>query len=167
MTLELSKRFGIFVAACLALATLAVPAWSGAKEPAYDGQPLSHWFQRLPLTFRDGASIPKGFTNGANCGPAIVAVQNMGTNALPFLFEKLEQRESAQEKRSSSYLRCQERAQAVTGLLALSPLPPEAVERLRSLVTDFKNPVWFDADFVLVANENDAELAKERLKVYK
>jgi len=58
-----------------------------------------------------------------------------------------------------------ERAKAVTGLLALYPLPPDAVQKLRTLSLDFKGPAWALAGEVLAANE-DPKLVREALSPY-
>jgi len=101
----------------------------------------------------------------------LTAIRAIGTNGFAFLIQKLEQRPSRSRfsklaQRYAANLSLtqkffpsaqqveKERRQAVTGLLALCPLPPDAVERLRTLSLDFQGPAWSLAGDVLRANEN-------------
>ena len=103
----------------------------------------------------------------------------MGTNALPLLLGKLAGGTESPLKRRVRFYASKwrgtrwlfpdpvlEKAQAVTGLLALCPLPPDAVLQLSELTADVRNPLWSKADFVLRGNV-DPRVATNALAVYK
>ena len=194
MTARISKRLGLPVAACLVIAAVAVALWR-SRWPAYEGQSLPIWFEQLPLvTVNDphativykaviysgsrGASRP----GGRDGRKALTAIRAIGTNGLPFLIEKLERRppRSRFAKLAQRYAgglpltqtlfpsvlqTDMERGQAVTGLLALCPLPLDAVEKLRALSLDFNGPAWSVAGDVLRANGNP-KILQDALKPY-
>lgn len=200
MTAKLAKRLWVLAAACLLLGTLASVHWH-KRLPSYNGESLDFWFALLPEVHQVRPIISEGYpqptarlrydgeglrSTGSNrdCAAALKAIRYTGTNALPFLFHKLER------KVPSSYLtpalirraalrwsvaarlfpdiaaeRAAERAQAVAALLALCPLPPDAVQRLRTLSLDFRGPAWSQAGDLLKANE-DPRLVVNTLSPY-
>jgi len=109
---------------------------------------------------------------------ALKAIRVMGTNALPFLIRKLERRPPLRRLQKLRYYTAQwpamdallwstdtERAQAVTGLLVLCPLPPDTLQKLRTLSLDFYGPAWSQAGDVLKANK-DPRLVRDALSPY-
>src|SRR5262249_19145404 len=82
--------------------------------------------------------------------PPIAAIRTMGTNAIPFLLSKLRERSQAGDQIRKVAVNCGmgrvfflfspdpviERRQATTALLALLPLPPEALIRLQTISTN-------------------------------
>jgi hypothetical protein len=118
-----------------------------------------------------GGASGAGTSRAEDHRKALTAIRAIGTNGFAFLIQKLEQRPprsrfSKLAQRYAANLSLtqkffpsaqqveKERRQAVTGLLALCPLPPDAVERLRALSLDFQGPAWSLAGDVLRANEN-------------
>jgi hypothetical protein len=193
MTAKVSKRLGLLVVACLAVAALVAALWP-PRSPVYAGQPLPFWFKRLPmLSVPDpSARITYQFDlYGVPGAPvrditksreALAALRAMGTNALPFLIRKLEQPSArsrfaklaqryggklplVQRYFPSDLQRHVEQQQSVAGLLALCPLPPDTVLRLRTLSLDFKGGAWGLAGDVLRA-DNNTNVLREALRPY-
>ena len=81
----MSKRVQI----ALAVLLVAALAWLAMcpREPVYNGSPLSVWLVQLDQ------EMPNGNYVGTN-GPAATAIQQIGTNAIPFLRELLHARDS-------------------------------------------------------------------------
>lgn len=117
-----------------------------------------------------------------NSRKALAAIRAIGTNALPFLMNRLQRRNpplafDALVRRYSGNLplirrvlptRYQvfvEHRQAVTGLLALCPLPPNTVVRLRKMSLSFQDPNWAIAGDILRAHDNPG-LRDEALNSY-
>jgi len=207
MTAKVSKRLGLIAVACLVVGAL-ISALRPAKQPSYDGEPLAFWFKRLPQVhyIRTFAADPNAPLSGKvsyaqpssaamisygvmlsatttasstqDYPTALKAIRVMGTNALPFLLRKLEQRPPSSRlawlRRSAAKWSVTaglfpdvgaERAQAVTGLLVLCPLPPEVLQKLRTLSLDFDGPAWSQAGDVLKASE-DPGLVRNALSRY-
>jgi hypothetical protein len=166
---NLSNRFARAIITCLALCGF-VWAADSAEPPSYEGKPLSYWFERLPLVFgnRTGAIFAVPGAGGKDCRVASAAIRKLGTNFIPFLIEKLAQqkKESATMTSADIAREREERSQAVAGLLALCPLPPEAAAKLRTLSLDFDRSAWYEAGFLLKAN-NDPRLVKDTLGAFK
>lgn len=177
------KAFGLFAGAVLLAAlTLLVMRFWPSSEPTYKGRPLSYWFTQLPAvsgneTVRFSQSIYWATpSNALDHKGALVAVRGMGTNSLPFLLRKLGRHSppsrltillsrycatwpiiwNVMTKPQTQQEESRERAQATAGLLVLCPLPPAAEEKVRSLALDFGGPAWFQAGYVLKANQNPA-----------
>jgi hypothetical protein len=105
----------------------------------------------------------------------------MGTNGLAFLLHRLEQGPRHFIRPIPHWVQdtklfhlafdtyfsrdSVERKQTVTALVALCPLPPDAVKKLRDMSVDFQRPAWRDAADLLRANEN-LEIAGEALAPY-
>ncbi len=113
---------------------------------------------------------------------ALVGIRAIGTNGLPFLFHKLERPipSGALDRLVYHYgprvplvgkllpsgiQREADRAKAVAGLVALCPLPPDAVQKLRTLSLEFKGPAWALVGEVLAAND-DPMLVRNSLSPY-
>jgi hypothetical protein len=68
------RRIFLILSGCLAAVTLAIFIWPGAREPEYNGVPLSKWLERYGAAYgEDEPARPAG------------AILQIGTNALPFL----------------------------------------------------------------------------------
>jgi hypothetical protein len=101
--------------ACLAAGFLGVRLSRPAKEPVYDGRPLSFWLHQLPITMiQPGGGTPAPSTGlvgpfvmtaqsmkalghiygGTRVEPSasLSAIQRLGTNAVPLVIRKLSSR---------------------------------------------------------------------------
>jgi hypothetical protein len=173
------------VGSCLALSVIPVALWQ-LRVPAYGGHTVNFWIKHLPqVRIKDPRarvsysfeSIPVGSAkpNPEDIRRALAAIRAIGTNGLPFLMSKfrrepphsrlskLAQRYAvriplAQELFPSAGQIEDQRAQAVTGLLAVCPLPPSVLEELRTLSLEFKGSTWSIAGDILRANDNPAIL---------
>ena len=164
----------------LAIAGTAAYFWPSA-EPLYDGRPLSYWFHELPITM---VRVPPGGVRGTISAESVVirgrrygalkekshltitAIQKMGTNAIPFLFGKLEHRQSPMTKpiewcaskcriKKSVFANVEiERAQSITALLALEPLPGNVIDRLQELRIG-TNTISYSAAYIFDAATNE------------
>jgi hypothetical protein len=74
------KRLIIIIFSFFAVTILGVLLWPREREPEYDGVPLSEWLERFD---REKTSINTNGIWGASA--AYDAIQQMGTNTLPFL----------------------------------------------------------------------------------
>ena len=89
---------------------------------------------------------------------ALAAVRAIGTNGLPFLVRKLQGRPPPRLIRLMQRYAgtwpiigtilppqdlAKEQGQAVAGLLALCPLPPDAVQKLRNMSVEFSGSCWY------------------------
>jgi hypothetical protein len=182
MKLRTYKRVGFLAPAFLLVCVLAALLLRSGL-PKYNGQSLMFWFKNLPnstipasgaVTYRIavfGGPLGQKGPSEADAHEALVAIRAMGTNALPFLIHKLKQRgpRPAFDPVVRSYSRklpviqnllptdhetFVEQQQAVTGLLALCPLPPDTVNELRKLSLDFQSPGWSLAGDILRANDD-------------
>lgn len=117
-----------------------------------------------------------------NSRKALAAIRAMGTNALPFLmnrlqrgnpplaFDDLVRRYSGKlpiirRVLPTRYQVFVEQRQAFTGLVALCPLPPNTVVQLRKMNINFQDPNWPLAGDILRAHDNP-ELRDEALDSY-
>ena len=170
------------VAICLGLGVLAAVLFS-RRLPYYRGQSLEFWFHNLPSVTIPAPGATRIYKNAVfpatwpqepsekNAREALQAVRAVGTNALPFLMRKLKGRDprAAFGGTLGSHLKklpdipwllpapqrvSVERQQAVTGLLALCPLPPDAVRKLRKITDDLRNPNCATGYDILRANDN-------------
>ncbi len=173
------KNLGPLVASCLVLIGIGVVVHEGLREPSHGGRTLSYWFNQLPLTFPSGGSRRESMKlesmdlEGRKYGSqsekpaaAIEAVRAIGSKALPFLLQKLQRQQRPVTKwiqicaskcgmKRALFPNIEmERAQAVTALVSLSPLPPDTVARLHKLSDGRTNKVAFAAGYILVANTN-------------
>lgn len=174
------KSLTVFVALGVLTVVLAVWLRASTHQPTHKGHSLGYWFHRLPLVFayplpgnpgpnyamahREQAADRLGRTYGASkptAAQALRAVQAIGTNALPFLIQKLGRRESkSQEWIQASAFKCGikarlfdnvslQREQAVTALIVLMPLPSHSVRQLETLSTNADNNIKSAAQCVL------------------
>jgi HEAT repeat protein len=75
---------GLVVAAALIIAIISA-AFSGTREPEYEGRKLTQWLEDLR---HSPSGSPFARTN------AIIAIRHMGTNAVPYLLTMLHARDS-------------------------------------------------------------------------
>jgi hypothetical protein len=170
------SRFKIAAGCVLLLAVLLllIPLMKGGRfrnDLLYRNEPIANWFKRLPVTVLvPGVEVnATGFMNvtGQQYGDAMgdpsatEAFQFFGTNAVPFLIEKLGSQDSAiqvkatelAEKASVKSLPFRqadiERSQAVTALLNVKPFPAEAIPPLFSLTRNTNDAVAWAAFSVL------------------
>ena len=184
----ISLRMNRRLYTCVALAVLGLATWIGYRAlhpplPSYKGRSLNTWFEKLPSTFPSGPqfSVPiliptasgsiirgervekQGLLYGSTnqTRDTLVAIKNIGTNGLPFLFMKFSRHESRGKKwleKLAAWVGVRrpifrdvgiERAQALSGLLALCPLPPEAIAEVTQLTNDpaIKTSVWERSSF--------------------
>lgn len=170
------KPIQLLIVVCIMVGILTLTLWVSHEQPAYRGQPLAYWFNELPLTIVRANSIESAEQlddGGRKYGsqrerPAVslAAIQMMGADGLPFIMHKLARPEPTFTKWAQwlAY-RCgirhplfanreAERAQAVTALLALSPLPPDAASQLQRLSRNNTNSVGLLATYLLTASTN-------------
>lgn len=144
------------------------------REPRHQGKPLNYWFNQLPLTriVSDGSIVTQDQVQlpGRRYGSfletprgAREAFQDIGTNALAFLLYKLKRSETRSHKPIQmlaikyGFKRLPlpsidaERQQAVTGLIFLSPLPPDYLPQVSALATNADPKVATAAKCVLRA----------------
>ena len=172
------KRSWIFscivVLVAIFAATYLVLIRSNPKPLTYQGKPIECWFAQLPVT-----PIPppeavfgniRGFikSTGQQYGSTdlladsgIAAIEALGTNALPFLLARLQATDSVSERAVTkvatnagvSYLPFRnadlERLQAVTGLIRLKTLTPEAQLLITSLQTHANPGIASAAAYIL------------------
>lgn len=153
---------------------------SHPKLPAYGGHPLDYWLAQAPcsgVAWLTGGVRVVGITvrvrrNGKTYGStresperAIRAIQQIGTNGLPFLISMLRRHEIPLLGRAKKFLIQQgimrapaddlvvRREQATTALLALRPLPPEWRSQILKLSTNAPNEVAASAQAVLAGGD--------------
>jgi hypothetical protein len=168
------KRIGL--SAGIFLAALVFYLCIHLKQPAYGGYPLEYWFNKLSPTIVSAGSIMTadqmsmgGRTYGSqreSQNTSRSAIQNISTNGLPFLMQKLAKHEAPLANLVQLWLsKCGvrrslfpsaeiERGQAVTALLALSPLSPETISKLRILSKESGTSVGQSAAYLLRASTN-------------
>jgi hypothetical protein len=168
-------RWAFWASLVLGIALALVVVAQVLREPAYRGRPITYWFHQLQLTGISGAGkvvrADKVTLPGHRYGsflekPETVAeaFRVMGTNALPLLLRKLNQSETPLHRpiQECGYLlarrlpldsRDVERQQATTGLLALSPLPPDVLRQVAALTTNANPKVAAQARCVLAQNK--------------
>lgn len=182
----MKKRRFIALAMILGLGALLFYL-STPPTPTYNGQSLEVWFRRLPLAQNNPAGANfiavlqmewngniYGTTNAADQGLSVKAIQALGTNALPYVMAKLSRPQPAfmhlLERWANkigfhpAFLRdprC-ERYQAVTALVMLSPLPPDAIEEVKKLSTDKDRDLSAQATFILSLSTNSPAELKNR-----
>ena len=162
--------------ALLALSLLVWRIWP-TPQPYYNGKPLSYWFKHLPQSYF--VRVPLFHNTATNIyrntitnqfdpeTQAIAAIQSMGTNSLPFLFSKLvRQRSQAWKLTGKIAINCgigrlfvshfpdlkAEKAQAMTGLLALMLLPQGFASQLQTLSTNSDEQIAIPASWLLEIN---------------
>jgi hypothetical protein len=164
------------IVVCVAAAVFIAYVLLTPREPSYDGKPLHEWFHQLEMTLVDPngkkSVTPclyyRGFAYGlprrdfeddpTNANP-LTAICKIGTNALPFLLEKLGHQFNPVQ--NMLVLRWPEytyrlfrhpeveRMQALTALLALSPLPATSRPQLLQLSTNANAFTQVAANFLL------------------
>jgi hypothetical protein len=176
MPMKHIKRVGLLTGACLAIAVLAAVLCFGSKQPMYSGHPLGYWFNELPMTFVGAGTVGsaeqmdeggrKYGSQRERPGVSVTAIRDIGTRGLPYFIRKLERLETPIEhwaqtcaskcgvKRLLFPNREVQRAQAVTALLALGPLPPDAISKLHVLSKNNTNRVGLSAAYLLRASTN-------------
>jgi len=140
----------------------------------YLGKPIGYWFEQLPATPVPPPGVDLGNVQGfvksmgqtyggkdSSGGRSIEAITAFGSNAVPFLLRKLQGLDSAVEKAVTkaatnagvAYLPYRqaelERLQAVTGLIHLKSLPPEAEHLLGGLRANTNRDIAWAASYVL------------------
>ena len=172
------RRVGLVSGSCLLVAFAIIGLWTPSRPPAYNGHTISYWFHELPLTTVGAQSVGMAEVidiAGQKYGclherprASLTAIQEIGTNGLPFIIRKLSRRVAPLAKRIDVWLVTHgkrplfvnvevERRQAVTALLALGSLPPEATLQLRKLSGSGTNSISLAANYVLAA-ERDKSL---------
>ena len=171
------RRVGLIAGCCLPIALAVIGLCTSPRLPAYNGHAISYWFRKLPITVvsaRTVATAEAIEAGGRKYGyqhekpeATLAAIQGIGTNGLPFIIRKLGRRETALAKQIEAWLfKCGvkrslfpnaevERCQAVTALLALGSLPPEATVQLRKLSGSGTNSISLAATYVLAAQTNE------------
>jgi hypothetical protein len=173
------RCYGLLLSVALlagVLIVLFLPLATSPGHPKYQGKPLDYWLSQLPLAdirWVGGSSrvsiVPRAAAGGRTYGStletpeaSLKAIQEMGTNAIPFVFGKLQRRLSPIQKlilkvyswrggkRRLFADTIAERRQAVTALLCLSPLPEEWVGRIRKLSTNGHPETRMYAQAVLI-----------------
>lgn len=155
--------------------------WPKDAGPLYQGKPLTYWSHQLPVTIilagsggtngvlRFNEINSAGRKYGASVestNAAVEAIRHFGTNGLPYFLSKLRgdssQLELLAEKVGSEHRipwllprdsANMERAQAVTALVALSPLPERWVEQVRKVSRNSNRRVAASAGYVLSRNK--------------
>jgi hypothetical protein len=158
----------------LAVVLLPVPYLVRDRLPRqliYHSEPMAEWFKRLPVTVlmtgvelnATGVINSRGQKYGdeASGKEAVEAFQFFGSNAVPFLMQKLQSRDSALEtetrkladKTSLNSLPFRlaelERQQAVTALVNLKPFPRELIPKLLALSTSSPKDTAWAAFYIL------------------
>ena len=165
--------------ACLTALVAIVSLWSKAKEPRYGGHRLSYWLHQLPATFCYRGSMTGNACLGVDrwgrtfrverekAYVSVAAIRAIGTNGLPFLIRKLGSRRLPLILRLEDWAFGRgiglpfladpdmERAQAVTGLLALGPMPAGALDQLQKLRSDSRGRILDSVGWVLAAQTNN------------
>ena len=91
------KRFVALVVLALLAATSVAWVFSRRVEPVYDGRPLTFWAQQYGSNnWRSGG---KNLARGAE-----FAIQQIGTNAIPFLLDLMQAQDSDLKKRLRQHL---------------------------------------------------------------
>jgi hypothetical protein len=143
----------------------------------YQGKPIESWFAQLPVTHSSVGSSsrqrkrlyqvnrPTVGNNNVTDDSAIDAITALGTNALLFLIAKLQSLDSILERGAAKaatnagvgYLPFRnadlERLQAVTGLIHLKTLTPEAKQSIESLRTNANSNIASAAAHVTALGE--------------
>jgi hypothetical protein len=170
------KRSRIFisvVALAAILTTLFLVLTRHTSKPlTYQGKPIEYWFAQLPITPMPPPGVEfspnirafvtsHGQQYGSTNVDGIAAIEALGTNALPFLLARLQGLESVAKKlvtkaatnSGAGYLPFRnadiERLQAVTGLIHVKALTPEARQLITSLSTNTKPDIASSAAFIL------------------
>jgi hypothetical protein len=176
MRMTCRKRLGLLAGLCLGAVALVVSLFIHFEQPACGNHPISYWFKELPPTSVWAGSVTcagmveaRGRKYGIQSerpDASLAAIRAIGAKGLPFLLRKLNQQQTPVMrwtewcaskcgiKRSIFPDPEFERMQAVTALLALGSLPPEATRELRSLSSRGTNSIARSAGFVLGANTN-------------
>jgi len=186
MSINTAKPLYFWGAVCFPVVAFFVVALWPSKQPSYSGHALDAWFKRLPWVnpvpnalYVPGQVYPKTSAAVADCRAALAAIQGMGTNAAPFLIARLGGRRAVSpmlerllyryagnwpvvRKYFGPAARMKEEGQALAGLLALCPLPPDLEQRLRLLSLEFNRAAYDGARYVLKAN-NDPEFRRHAL----
>jgi hypothetical protein len=169
------KHVGLLAGLSLG-AAVVISLFIYLEQPACGNHPISYWFNELPPTSVWAGSVTSAGmveVRGRKYGiqrerpkASLAAIRTIGAKGLPFILGKLNRQETPAMrwaewcaakcgiKRSIFPNPEYERMQAVTALLALGSLPPEATRELRSLSSRGTNSIAQAAGFVLGANTN-------------
>lgn len=175
MHMRCRKHVG-WLAGLLLGAAIVISLFIHLEQPGCGNHPISYWFNELPPTSVWAGSVTSvGMVEvrGRKYGiqrekpkATLAAIQTIGAKGLPFILRKLNRQQTPVMRWAEwCAARCgikrsifpdpeYERMQAVTALLALGSLPPEATRQLRSLSSNGTNSIARAADFVLGANTN-------------
>jgi hypothetical protein len=165
---------GIVALAVILTALFFVLTRHTPKPLTYQGKPIEYWFARLPVTpvpppgvdlgnvrgFIESMGQRYGSTNLVDAA-GLDAITEFGTNALPLLLARLQGADSVIEKAVTraatntgvGYLPFRnadlERLQAVTGLIHVKTLTPQARELITSLRTNPNRDIASAAAYIL------------------
>ncbi len=170
------KRIGLLAGLGLGAVAVGISLFIHFDQPACGDHPISYWFKELPPTCVWANSVTWAGTveaRGRKYGiqserpdASLAAIRTIGAKGLPFILRKLS-RQQTPVMRWTEWCAAKcgvkrsifpdpefERMQAVTALLALGPLPPEATRELRTLSSSGTNSIARSAAFVLGADTN-------------
>jgi hypothetical protein len=179
------RWYGLLLLVALLVGVLIVlfrPSITSPDLPIYQGKPLDYWFGQLPLAsvaWVAGSNrvsiLPHAAAGGRRYGSTLEspeaplkAIQEIGTNAIPFVLAKLQRRLSPIQRWIQTVCsKCgmkrplfadplellAERKQAVTALLCLAPLPEEPVVRIQKLCAKGDSEVTVYARAVLTGGD--------------
>ncbi len=154
---------------------VCILVWGGRDHQSYQAKPLKYWFHQLPLTMVRNVGGKQTILMGGKMEALGLkygsfleeqekteeAIRAIGTNGVPFFLAKLGRHESATQnwidehafrwglKRRLFDCVEAERAQAVTALIWLSPLPDESLRELIVLSTNADSAIAGSAQYVL------------------
>jgi len=166
------KRYHLFLLTVGLLLTAAcLVSVNRSKEPSYQGKSLSRWLDELPdlvlSEFNADAQIP-----------AREALQHIGTNAIPFLLERIQAKDSTlkrkliewAERHDVSALRFKRaelrREEAAVGLRLLGPRALPAVPVLVSLLQSRQIGPFAAFALAGITNASQERTTRELLENY-
>jgi hypothetical protein len=180
----MKRRFILFLLVAVGLAAgliyLCKPSTTDTEAGlwSYKGMRLTEWFARLPERNADIDRMPVCVVSEQ----AEEALRAIGTNAIPFLFEKFTQGTGpwhwlmgwTDRWRIVPWIQWKtgrridparnERGQAAYGLLYLVPLPVDAVARLQTLAKSRNPEIAEHAGYILGQQRIQEDIAKFRTK---
>ena len=143
-------------------------------EPTYEGRSLGTWIEPFCQQTKTGIDAPGGQLNFEKLQPSRRAVAAMGTNALPFLIARLNDRESAIHRSLRLLLKNQKiityqldapQVEYIRAIRALANLGPTAQPAVPALTAQCRDPLLAPhASYALIAigEEGVKALMQER-----
>jgi len=152
--------------------------WRGYQsrnEFKYQGRPFPAWFTQLPLTLVSSQQVMhtesitgmgQQYGGTGNVARVFAALDSFGTNAIPYLLQKLQEEDSTIEEQATRLavnsgvrsipfrLAKFERSQAVSGLIRLRDLPRDTIEALARMSISARPDVAEAASYILRARTN-------------